>query len=172
MQFERRKTLRHKEHDYSKPGFYFLTICAFEKQKLFGDIKDHGICLNKAGEIIVKSWKELPKYFTHLSLDAFTLMPNHFHALIRLSQGNTSNLSQIIRNFKSTSSRKIRMFRHLNVWQKGFYDRIVRTERELNLIRLYIDLNPLMWDETKELSDIDFRTEEDLARMLEPYRRL
>jgi REP-associated tyrosine transposase len=99
-------------------------------------------------------------------------MPNHVHGIVRLLEGNTTALGQIIRTFKSNSATKIGRIRNgvSDVWQRNYYERIIRNERELNLIRLYIDLNRRMWREGNEFAEISFRSEEDIGRLLEKYR--
>ena len=85
--------------------------------------------LNATGKVVHDSWCLLPNFFPDLRLDAYVVMPNHVHGIIQLLQGNKLDLTQIVRNFKSTSSRKIRKLHpNLNVWQKSFYDRVVRSE--------------------------------------------
>ena len=170
--FQRRKQTRLEDHNYTEPGFYFLTLCAFEKRKIFSEVIGKNIRMSQPGKILEQCWTELPRFVRNVSLDAHVIMPNHVHGIIRLNEENETPLGQVIRNFKSVSTRKIRQTsqKTCDVWQKNYYERVIRNERELNLIRLYIKLNPLMWEENKTMKDIVFRSEEELVELLEPYR--
>jgi len=124
-----------------------------------------------AGNIVLKCWEQLPSFFESILLDAFTVMPNHIHGIVQLKEGNRNALGQIVRNFKSICTRKIRKYTQIEaIWQDNYFERVIRSERELNLIRLYIDLNPLMWDENKKMYQLEFRSEEELEELLKSYR--
>ena len=79
-----RKSMRLKGYDYSKPGYYFVTVCTQNKKCLFGDIRNRQMVLNDAGRMIEKVWNALPEHYPHVELDAFVIMPNHFHGIIVL----------------------------------------------------------------------------------------
>lgn len=79
-----RKSMRLKGYDYSKPEYYFITVCTQNKKCLFGDIRNRQMVLNDAGRMIEKVWNELPEHYHHVELDAFVIMPNHFHGIIVL----------------------------------------------------------------------------------------
>ena len=107
-------------------------------------------------------------------MDAFVIMPNHIHGIIQLVEGNATDIGEIVRNFKSISARRVRTVtrRDSPVWQRNYFERIIRTDRELNLTRMYVKLNPRMWMSHLKLVGIDFKSEEDLAKLLEPYSHL
>lgn len=77
-----RKSIRLKGYDYSLAGYYFVTICIQDRKCILGSIKDGEIILNEAGRIIKKRYNEIPNKFRDIALDAFVIMPNHFHAII------------------------------------------------------------------------------------------
>ncbi len=79
-----RKTIRLKEFDYSRAGWYFVTICAYERQCLFGEIVGVHIEMNSIGKIVEMCWKEIPEHFGHAKTDAFVVMPNHVHGIVIL----------------------------------------------------------------------------------------
>jgi REP element-mobilizing transposase RayT len=158
-----RKHIRLKDYDYSKDGYYFITICSKGRKEFFGDISEGEINLNRYGEIVNQCWCNLPKHYLNCSLDSFVIMPNHVHGIIVIDNENvvgnglkpfpTHGLSEIIRGFKTFSSRKINEEIENNYkfqWQKSFYDHIIRSEKSLDLIREYIQNNPLKWDLDRE----------------------
>jgi REP element-mobilizing transposase RayT len=155
------ETTRLNGYDYSKPGNYFITICTKDREQLFGEIMNEKIILSETGKIVSECWLDLPNHYPNIILDEFMVMPNHFHGIIIIRNGSDNNLkhglSEIIRAFKSFSSRRINKLNTLNVetglrpvststtsyiWQPRFYDRIIRSDNELNRIRVYIKNNP------------------------------
>jgi REP element-mobilizing transposase RayT len=124
--------------------------------------------LNPAGEMVRATWLELPHRFRHVRLDAFIVMPDHFHGLILLDSGDAAlgplrkaspagppsgSLGQIIQAFKSeTTHRYVLGVRHAGwpefrgrLWQRNFHDQILRRPEHLEAARRYIDLNPTRW---------------------------
>ncbi|MCA1992467.1 MAG: transposase [Coleofasciculus sp. S288] len=147
-----RRSIRLKGYDYEKCGAYFITLCAWQRQKLFGEIENAEMRLNTYGEIIQLHWDNLPKHHHHLELDEFTIMPNHVHGIIILTDKTTCEerhgLQEIIRGFKTFSARRINKIRRLSgvgVWQRGYYEHIIRNEKSLMAIREYIVKNPSSW---------------------------
>jgi REP element-mobilizing transposase RayT len=77
-----RRSIRAKGYDYSQDGAYFATVCAQNRQCLFGSIANAKMELNEAGEIVNNCWYEIPKHYPFVVLDEFVVMPNHFHGII------------------------------------------------------------------------------------------
>ena len=77
-----RRSIRLKEYDYSQAGMYFVTICAQDRQCLFGKIADDKMVLNDVGKMIEKWLVKLPQNFTGIKIDTYIIMPNHFHAIV------------------------------------------------------------------------------------------
>lgn len=99
------------------------------------------------GEAVLDEWFALPGRFSHVDLDAFVLMPNHLHGLVLLRAEGPS-LSAVIAAFKNLATRSAREKCRATIgslWQRGFYDHIVRNERDLERIREYIETNPARW---------------------------
>jgi REP element-mobilizing transposase RayT len=166
-----RKSLRLKAFDYSNEGYYFVTICTHHKEHILARVWDGKSKETKAGEIVQLCWERLDISFPTLKQDAFIVMPNHIHAILNLTVTGVHSLSTIIQNLKSISSRRINNIRKTPgeaVWQRNFFERVIRTERELNLTRLYIKLNPMLWDLNKELSDLEMN-EQKLADLLAEF---
>ncbi|MDP3582795.1 MAG: transposase [Ignavibacteria bacterium] len=152
-----RKSPRLKEYDYSIPNYYFVTICADGKLNFFGNVTGESVELNKNGIIVKECLLGTKEHFTNVEIDEYVIMPNHFHAIIILSgyvglrspQPNVKtesfSLSQIVAYFKYQSTKRINAGSNTKekIWQRSFYDRIIRNEMELYNIRKYIQQNPL-----------------------------
>lgn len=147
-----------KEFDYSSSGYYFITICVKNRENIFGNIINGKMALNQFGIIAEECWNDLPNHY-NCSIDYYSIMPDHFHGILIIEKqpsGKNYSLSEIIRGFKTFSSKKINLDLKNDYrfqWQKSFYDRIIRNEKELYQIRKYIDQNPLKWDLQQDLPE-------------------
>ncbi len=156
-EFPKRKNTRLKEFDYSQSSYYFVTICIKRRRDFFSHIINNELVLTAYGKILDEVWNNLPKYY-NVELDYYIIMPDHFHGIIIIDNTLTAidneskklvSLFDIIGKFKSFASRKIRELLSDEIkfeWQKSFYDRIIRNEKELYNIRKYIQENPLRWE--------------------------
>ena len=166
-----RKPNRLPNYNYSKPWWYFVTICTKDKTKWFGEIDKGEMKLNKYGKIVKQCWLDLPNHYHNCEFDTWIIMPNHFHGIVIINNISTvpvgtglkpvptirtqHSLSEIIRGFKTFSSRRINEtkpqieFR----WQRSFYDHIIRNEISCNKIREYIQNNPMRWEFDKNSED-------------------
>ena len=159
-----RKSIRLKEWDYTEPGAYFVTICTHRREHLFGRVVDGVMELNELGEIVRACWDELPTHFPRVELDAFVVMPNHVHGIIVIMADDIvgathasplhprgpapHSLGAIVGSFKSAVTRRINILRGTpgaRVWQRNYWEHIIRNERVLNAIRRYIVYNPDRW---------------------------
>lgn len=174
-----RRSIRLKEYDYSQAGLYFITICTQDRECLFGDVRNGIVELSHIGKIAHNIWYEIPQHFDHGELDEFVLMPNHLHGIIVIRRGlinqtpttnhptatNDQNqwvlmqnpkqtLGKIIRFYKAKTTRLVhdRGFNYF-VWQRNYYEHIIRKEYELNKIRGYTQNNPLKWHLDRENSE-------------------
>ena len=165
-----RKSIRLKDYDYTQDGYYFVTICAKNKTEYFGEIINGKMILNEYGEIANQCWVEIPEHFLDASLDEHIIMPNHIHGIIVIE---TSMMMVGAQNFVPLQREQINKFQHIVPrslgsiirgfkigvtkwcrnnnynefqWQKNYYDRIIRNEKELDKIRKYIFENPLKWE--------------------------
>lgn len=156
----RRNTLRFPGYDYSQPGSYFVTICTYDRQCLFGRIAEGTMQLNEFGQVVEACWCALAQHYSQVDLDVFVIMPNHIHGIINLMDGaivtergrTRQGLSEVVRAFKSFSSRQINVLRRKkeSIWQRNYYEHIIRKEESLNQIREYIATNPLRWHFDRE----------------------
>jgi putative transposase len=134
--FNHRQSIRLKGYDYSTSGAYFITICTHEREHLFGDIVNETMQFNTCADIARSHWNQLAQYHQNVIMDESIVMPNHLHGIIILESSidNTKSISEIIRGFKTFSAKAInkeRGLRSIPVWQRNYYDRIIRNELEL-----------------------------------------
>ena len=169
LQKHHRRSIRLKGYDYTQEGMYYVTLLVWQREHLFGEIVAGEMVLNNAGTIIHTTWQDLASR-SNFSLDEWIIMPNHLHAILCKGEApvdykqkkhvpsdtapiepkgtKPGSLGAIIQNFKSISTRKINQVRKasgLPLWQRNYYERIVRNEEELNRIRKYIQENPSRW---------------------------
>lgn len=164
-----RHSIRLKGYDYSQPGAYFVTIVTHQRQCLFGEIVNGKINLNDGGKIAEQFWNDIPKHFPNTIMDEFVIMPNHIHGIIILNnngliigaknfspqqnerpRGTTQSIGSIVRGFKIGVTKWFRQNSNIHsVWQRNYYEHIIRNEIELNKIREYILNNPLNWKTVK-----------------------
>lgn len=171
MVLPNRHSIRLKGYDYSSCGAYFVTICTQNRELLFGDIVDGKMILNKIGKIVESVWESLPQHHP-IELDQSQIMPNHIHGIIVIRNRRgfarktptmglfghvaSGSLSCVIRAFKSEITKQIRIIMEnpqFPVWQRNYYEHIIRNEQELSKIREYIELNPSMWDRDRNNPD-------------------
>jgi REP element-mobilizing transposase RayT len=154
-----RRSIRLKNYDYSQAGAYFITLCVQNRECVFGEIVDRHMHLSPVGENVFLQWTNLPQRFAGLELDAFVVMPNHFHAIILINPvgqcaalgaaSGAPTLGRILRAFKSISA--IEGNRLLNrsnqfFWQRNYWEHVIRNEKELMTLRQYILSNPAQWE--------------------------
>jgi REP element-mobilizing transposase RayT len=151
----KRKRTRLKEYDYSQFGYYFITICIKDRKEFFSNIDNSSVVLTNFGNVISEILKNLPTFY-NVEIDCYVIMPDHIHLIVILDKAESQkkySLSEIIGKFKSFSGKKIREILEdyeKFEWQKSFYDRVIRDEKELYQIRKYIQENPLRWEIEKD----------------------
>lgn len=88
MKYQKHRQYRHRIHDYTEEGYYFVTICTKAKQLFFGEIEGDGweavMEFSEIGRIAEQFWLEIPVRFGHVNLDEFVIMPNHIHGIINI----------------------------------------------------------------------------------------
>jgi putative transposase len=157
MQIPVRKHTRLPDFDYSNPGAYLVTICTHNRQNIFGSIRDNKVEQSQLGHVIEISWQNMPSFFD-ITLDEYVVMPNHFHAILWINDRSittkASQLIAIIQTFKSLATKRIHKIQKSTktvIWQRSFYESIIRDEVHLNTAREYIKTNPIKWQ-----SDLEF----------------
>lgn len=187
-EIHRRRSIRIQDYDYSREGFYFITICTFNHECFFGYIENDEMVLNKFGKIAYYEWLQTGEMRENVVLREFVIMPNHIHGIIEINdsirrgtmllvhqrgtkdQGTyqraptteqfgkpTSNtVPTIVRGFKSTVTKQINGIRNKpghSVWQRNYYEHIIRNEKSHNRIVEYIRFNPEKWMQDKYYAD-------------------
>lgn len=181
-----RRPIRLKEYDYSQPGAYFVTICAWDRKCFFGDVINGEMELNRYGRIIEGEWLQTGNVRSNVEIDQYVVMPNHIHGILIINENNnhpathnantdengvneqndathqnrathrvaptlgSNSLEAIMGQFKSAVTKQINRLRNTPghpVWQRNYYEHVIRNERGLNAIREYIINNPLQWDQ-------------------------
>ena len=137
----RRKNIRLKYYDNSEEGMYFITICTRNRIKLFGEIETKEIKLTKVGKIVEKSIINLEKIYNNITIDEYIVMPNHIHIIIIINEKNNLTISRIINQYKGRITKTI----GYPIWQKLFYEHIIRNESEYYKIKQYIQNNIVNW---------------------------
>ena len=171
-----RHSIRLKEYDYAQAGAYFVTIVTWRREFLFGEIVDREMELSQYGEIVQEWWHEIPSHFPNAETGAFVVMPNHIHGIIfilerrgtvpvpnekKTSGGRTQGretlplrrptLGQIVAYFKYQSTKEMNALGNTGtitkLWQRNYYEHVIRDEMNLKSKTDYIEANPRLWDE-------------------------
>ncbi len=172
----RRRSLRLKAYDYAAPGAYFVTIVTQGRCCLFGEIINGAMQLSGAGEAVKFWWFELKNKFAAVMTDEFVVMPNHFHGIILIADASVgadlyvgplnhptgahtgAPLPTIVQWFKTmTTNEYIRGVKEFGwpsfrsqLWQRSYYEHIIRNPDSLNQIRQYVLDNPARWEFDRE----------------------
>ena len=157
MELPKRKRNRLENYDYSSPNAYFITACTKDRKKLFWSNADAEIMhsadvpLSPLGMVVKKAIEDIPEHYPAGSIDAFVVMPNHIHLLLQIHSDDDGRpmvaptIATIMQHMKGIATKHI----GFPVWQKGFYDHVVRDVLDYQEIFLYIQGNPMKWQEDK-----------------------
>lgn len=189
---QKRNSIRLRNYNYASGGIYFVTICAHQREPLFGEIQEGQMILNDLGQIVDQEWQTTARLRSWVELDSYVVMPDHFHAILilhldtdpvgarRASPLSTplpsstpalsmpptdidhksgvrkavaGSLGSVIGAFKSAVTREINLKRNtpaFPVWQRNYFERVIRNDQELILTREYIATNPVEWHPDEE----------------------
>ena len=165
--FPKRKDIRLKGWNYSNASAYHVTVCTVNKAKLFGRIIDKGFLATGAtpegddasfksayvdlsifGKLCFEALEETASALVGCAIDTFVIMPNHVHLLISIEDCAQTSVGKIVGKFKSLTTKKVRRIDpKANVWQRGYYDHIIRNENDYKNTWEYIMSNPAKWIE-------------------------
>ena len=160
-----RRSIRLPEYDYAQAGAHFVSVCSAARECMFGHIADDKMVPNGLGRIVEDEWLKTQSLRPGIVIDVYVVMPNHFHVILwimdvasgtarraptveRFAAPTVRSLPTIIRAFKSSATRRINQLRGTPgaaTWQRGFYEHVIRSEKELGAKREYILNNPLQW---------------------------
>ncbi len=150
----KRKTNRLPNYDYTTCGGYFITVCLDGRKNLLrilpGTEMDAPAMppLSHYGRIVQEELEALKHIYPNVVLDKYCIMPDHIHCILLLLsqnnglQDNTPSISRILKQFKGKVTKRIGH----SIWQKSFYDRVIRNDEEYTEVWKYIDENPLKWE--------------------------
>ncbi|MDR3196736.1 MAG: hypothetical protein LBU34_02605 [Planctomycetaceae bacterium] len=171
-----RRSIRLKGYNYSLRGLYFITICCQDNVCCFGKIENDKMILNNTGKITNQCWLEIPRHFLNVELHEYVVMPNHIHGIIELvgtknfslkiisselgvnndnvgaknfsplrPHGTSRTIGSIIRGFKIGVTKQL----GASIWQRNYYEHIIRNEQSYQNISQYITTNPVNWQNDK-----------------------
>ena len=183
---QHRHSIRLQGYDYAQVGAYFITIVTRQRACLFGRILNDELILNTAGQVVQSMWNELPAHFSRIDLDTFIVMPNHIHGIIHirgrrdqtvgarhaapLHKRNVQpgSIGAIVRSFKSAVTKRYNE-KHapsgLGLWQRNYYEHVIRDENSLIRIREYIAANPARWSIDPENPFATLQESKDIWRI-------
>lgn len=156
---KRKNSLRLKNYDYSNAGAYFVTLCTKNRLSIFGVLRGESVELNNSGIILEKQWKILKSRFPNIETDDYIIMPDHFHGIININpvgaihespgkNRRNMTLGKIIGYFKMNTAKEINLNKNTigqQIWQKNYFEHVIRNDHDLNEIRDYIITNPSRW---------------------------
>jgi putative transposase len=184
------RSVRLKSYDYSTPGLYFLTTCSDQMECIFSRITDGQAHLTDLGRIVLATWNAIPAHFASTNLHSFIVMPNHVHGILQIARPFSAHgkgkvaisqlphvtvrsLAAIVRSFKAEVTRRAHAeLRWKNkIWQRSYFERIIRDGQEFAETTRYVVENPLHWQWDEENPDRDSSERHpQLGRsMLRPY---
>jgi putative transposase len=169
-----RRSIRLPGYDYSQAGAYFVTMVTRDRRCLFGRVKDGDMELNEMGKMVENVWLEIPEHFDGVYVDMFVVMPNHIHGVIEIIKDNRSSgvgathesplptqghgpkpgsIGVIVGLFKATISKQYHMMTNTqdtHLWQRNYFEHVIRDEIDYQAIHDYILSNPLNWEKDEE----------------------
>ena len=171
-----RRSIRLREYDYSQSGAYFVTVCVSNRECLLGEVAGGAMLMNRYGLAAALALEWLKERYAYVDLDEWTVMPNHVHAIILIDNPDVGAVREppaagrgvgavreppvkvkplggLVGAFKTVSRKKINQMRGTPgkmVWQRNYYEHVIRSENELDRVRDYICCNPLDWPSDPE----------------------
>lgn len=157
----RRKQLRLADYDYSQPGSYFVTICVQSRKRLLGVVANSAVSLSSLGEIAANSWESIAIKYPSATVDTHCIMPNHVHAILSIAEGRGGvtpplqkpTLGQMVAFYKYETTKLMNAALNTpgsRIWQRGFYEHVIRDERDYETRWNYILANPANWELDEE----------------------
>ena len=153
MDYFRRKTCRLQKFDYSSPNVYFITICTQNRKQVFWKrvgasiARPDDVVLSDYGKAVEMALCDIPLHYPCISIDKHVIMPNHIHLLLRITETEAGRpmvaptVGRVIQQFKGVVTKRIGK----PIWQKLYYDHVVRSEDDYRTICEYIENNPVKW---------------------------
>ena len=160
-EFQKRKALRLKEYDYSSVGCYFITVCTYKRARVLSNIvgaihESPKIQLTEQGKIVDNILSNLPMHLG-VEIGTYAIMPDHIHLVIAVTEDKKrairesplqarSIISKVVGFIKMNASKAIhQQYGDVPVWQRGYYDHIIRNYADYQETVRYISENPIRW---------------------------
>ncbi|CAN5432059.1 transposase [soil metagenome] len=153
-----RKSPRLTDYDYAATGSYFITACSKNMERRFGEVIAGELRLNDAGKMVSNVWTANAERYPGVAIDEYIVMPNHFHGIVHIGTDPTidqlkHSLVEIVATFKSLSTGEYSVgvkngdfpAFDRSLWQRSFYDRVLRDANDIERAREYIWANPARW---------------------------
>jgi REP element-mobilizing transposase RayT len=155
-----RRSVRLREYDYSSNGYYFVTICTQHREHIFGEIVNGKMALSESGKIVDVWWRKIFVKYDYVLMDEYVIMPNHMHGIMVIVgagfprpqeimyENRILGIGQIIAFFKYQTTKVMNVLQDMpgnRVWQRNYYERVIRCGAELKNARQYIIDNPRKW---------------------------
>ncbi len=167
-----RHSIRLQGYDYSRAGAYFVTLCAHERECLFGEIVSGEMRLNDFGRIVMAEWIRSSELRAEVETGEYVVMPNHFHGIVIIRDidhdhiicrgdrpvaptmpgPQPKSIGAMMAGFKSAVTKQINVHRNtpsVPVWQRNYYEHVIRDDADYARITEYIVENPQRWNEDK-----------------------
>lgn len=182
-----RRSIRLSGYDYAGAGAYFVTVCTRGKESLFGAFVGDQVRLSPWGRIALQCWRSIPQHYARVGLGAFVVMPNHVHGIIHIEEAGTAcraptteafarpvagSLATIVRSFKAAVTRRVRRLDSdagRRIWQRGYFEHVVRNGRDFDRIGDYILTNPERWLLDRE--NPSRQGEDEFDRWIEAFKK-
>lgn len=153
MERPQRKPNRLPQYDYSRAGYYFITVCVKNREPLLWELPVGATCgrppLSPLGMIVEEELRRLDHMYAHIGVDKFVIMPNHIHLILQIRPDGCGRpqvaptISRVMKQFKGVVTKRA----GLSLWQKSFHDHVIRSEADYLRVWNYIDVNPARWVE-------------------------
>lgn len=156
MECPQRKKIRVDGYDYATAGAYFITVCTADREKLFWSnavsvpivgadiIRPQDVSLSYIGSLVEKAISQISEHYKNISVDNYCIMPDHVHLLLRIAPTKgrgIAEVSTVIGSLKRWVSRQVGR----PIWQKSYFDHVIRGQRDYEEIWRYIEENPLKY---------------------------
>ena len=164
MELPKRKANRLENYDYSRNGAYFITLCVRNRKPILSRIivgasiaRPSITEMSSIGRIVDNAIQAIPDCYSGVIIDKYVIMPNHIHMIIRIDDDcgramlAPTNLSRIIQQMKGYVTKQIGK----SVWQKSYYDHIIRDDHDFQVKWEYIDENPLRWRDDEFYTEVE-----------------
>jgi REP element-mobilizing transposase RayT len=144
-----RRSIRLQNYDYTQNGQYFVTICVQNRECILGSINQGIFFPSEYGQVVQETLQTFHATYPATIIESWVVMPNHLHFILEIQQSTGISLGKLVQQFKYNTTRQINELRNspgTKVWQRNYYEHIIRTDRAHQIIKNYIVQNPIRWE--------------------------